>query len=180
MFLKLNLPEGTTIRGVTYGKPRVGNEAWSTFFDSQIPDFTRINNKLDPVTIIPGRLLGFMHPSREIHIQPDESVVVCPGEWLYLFRAFTNIRANVSFFSPQAPTMMWTQNAAIRWCRLLEEETWTTTTVLTTVSLLVTQSAHREASVSHASCPPEFTEYAWSALWQWHLYKLMFVNPMIL
>ncbi|KAI0003731.1 alpha/beta-hydrolase [Russula compacta] len=79
LFLKLNLPEGTTIRGVTYGTPRAGNEAWSTFFDSQIPDFTRINNKRDPVTIIPGRLLGFMHPSREIHIQPDGSVVVCPG-----------------------------------------------------------------------------------------------------
>ena len=78
--MKLNLPEGTRIRGVTFGTPRVGNEDWATFFDSQVSDFTRMNNMLDPVTIIPGRGLGFRHPSGEIHIQSDGSFVVCPGE----------------------------------------------------------------------------------------------------
>ncbi len=80
--MKLNLPAGTNVRGVTFGTPRVGNEDWSAFFDSQVPDFKRVNNMLDPVPIVPGRFggLGFRHPSGEIHIQADGSVVVCPGE----------------------------------------------------------------------------------------------------
>jgi hypothetical protein len=78
--MKLNLPVGTTIRGVTFGTPRVGNRAWSTFFDSQISAFIRMNNKRDPVPIVPGRLLGFRHPRREIHIELDGHAVACPGE----------------------------------------------------------------------------------------------------
>ena len=80
LFMRLNLPEGTTIRGVTFGTPRVGNPAWATYFDSQIAHFTRINNKRDMVPTVPGRRLGFRHPREEIHIQEDGSVVVCPGE----------------------------------------------------------------------------------------------------
>jgi len=79
IFMKLNLPAETTVRGVTFGTPRVGNKAWAKFFDSRVSNFTRINNNLDPVPIIPGRLLGFRHPSGEIHIQPDGSAVVCSG-----------------------------------------------------------------------------------------------------
>src|SRR5258708_3471939 len=71
LFLKLNLPAGTTVRGVTFGTPRVGNAAWATFFDSQIADFTRMNNNRDMIPIVPGRLLGFRHPSGEIHIEKD-------------------------------------------------------------------------------------------------------------
>ena len=56
--MTLNLPEGTTIRGVTFGLPRVGNNAWATFFDSQVSNFTRVNNKRDPVPVIPGRLFS--------------------------------------------------------------------------------------------------------------------------
>ncbi|KAI0301186.1 alpha/beta-hydrolase [Multifurca ochricompacta] len=77
--IKLNLPAGTTVRGVTFGKPRVGDAAWATFFDSQVSEFTRINNKRDIVPIVPGRLLGFRHPHGEIHIEPDGSVVACSG-----------------------------------------------------------------------------------------------------
>jgi hypothetical protein len=80
LVMTLNLPAGTTIRGVTFGTPRVGNVAWATFFDSQVFNFTRINNKRDPVPVVPGRLLGFRHPTTEIHIQPDGKAVVCPGE----------------------------------------------------------------------------------------------------
>ena len=81
--MTLNLPVGTAIRGVTFGTPRVGNVAWATFFDSQVSNFTRINNKRDPVPVIPGRLfgLGFQHPATEIHIQPDGKAVICPGKW---------------------------------------------------------------------------------------------------
>jgi predicted lipase len=80
LFMKLNLPSGTTVRGVTFGTPRVGNVAWATFFDSQVSTFTRMNNKLDPVPIIPGRGLGFRHPKVEMHIESDGSAVICPGE----------------------------------------------------------------------------------------------------
>ena len=80
LFMRLNLPEGTTIRGVTFGTPRVGNPAWATYFDSQIAHFTRINNKRDVVPTVPGRRFGFQHPREEIHIQEDGSAVACPGE----------------------------------------------------------------------------------------------------
>ena len=78
--MRLNLPEGTTIQGITFGKPRVGNNAWATFFASQVSNFVRINNKHDPVPVVPGRGLGFHHVATEIHIQPNGSVVICPGE----------------------------------------------------------------------------------------------------
>ena len=83
--MMLKLPEGTTIRGVTFGTPRVGNKAWATFFDSQVSNFTRVNNKRDPVPVVPGRLLGFRHVATEIHIQPDGKAVICPGEYLSYF-----------------------------------------------------------------------------------------------
>ncbi|KAH8978644.1 alpha/beta-hydrolase [Lactarius hatsudake] len=79
LFMKLNLPAGTTVRGVTFGTPRVGNPAWATYFDSQIADFTRMNNNRDMVPIIPGQGLGFRHPSGEIYIQEDGSVIACHG-----------------------------------------------------------------------------------------------------
>jgi hypothetical protein len=80
--MKLNLPGGTTVRGVTFGTPRVGNKAWATFFDSQVSNFTRMNNMRDFVPILPGifRGHGYSHPSGEIHIEADGSAVVCPGE----------------------------------------------------------------------------------------------------
>jgi hypothetical protein len=80
--MKLNLPAGTSIRGVTFGTPRVGNKDWSSFFDSQISDFTRMNNMKDPIPTVPGRdLLGFKfkHPAMEIHLEADGSAIVCPG-----------------------------------------------------------------------------------------------------
>ncbi|KAI0269945.1 alpha/beta-hydrolase [Gloeopeniophorella convolvens] len=80
MFMKLNLPAGTSIKGVTYGTPRVGNAAWANFFDSQVPDFTRVNNKHDLVPIVPGRFLGFVHPSGEVHVNEDGTAVQCPGQ----------------------------------------------------------------------------------------------------
>ena len=77
--MKLNLPAGTTVRGVTFGTPRVGNEAWAASFDSHIAHFTRMNNRRDPVPIVPDRLLGFRHPRGEIHIQLNGSAVACSG-----------------------------------------------------------------------------------------------------
>lgn len=79
LFMKLNLPAGTTVRGVTFGTPRVGDAGWATFFDSQIADFTRMNNKRDMVPTVPGRGLEYRHPSGEIHIEEDGSVIACHG-----------------------------------------------------------------------------------------------------
>jgi hypothetical protein len=82
LFTTLNLPKGMTIQGVMFGIPRVGNPAWATFFDSQVSNFMRINNKYNPVPVVPRRLLSFWHVATEIHIQQDGRAAICPGEWL--------------------------------------------------------------------------------------------------
>ena len=79
MFLTLNLPSSVHVKAVTYGTPRVGNPAWAAWFDSNVPDFVRINNKKDPVPIVPGRFMGFLHPHGEIHIKGGEEAYSCPG-----------------------------------------------------------------------------------------------------
>jgi Lipase (class 3) len=81
LLMKLHLPANTTIQGVTFGTPRVGNPAWATFFDSEVADFKRVNNKRDPIPTVPGRKkFGFRHPSGEIHIGLDGIAVACLGE----------------------------------------------------------------------------------------------------
>lgn len=45
VFLALNLPFGSEIRGITYGTPRVGNAAFAELLDFNVPDFIRINNR---------------------------------------------------------------------------------------------------------------------------------------
>jgi hypothetical protein len=39
----------------------------------------RINNKEDPVPILPGRFLGYVHSSGEIHIEDSGAWDACPG-----------------------------------------------------------------------------------------------------
>ncbi|KAI0061473.1 alpha/beta-hydrolase [Artomyces pyxidatus] len=80
LFMKLNLPTGTSVKGVTYGTPRVGNQAFATFFDSQVSDFTRVNNEHDLVPIVPGQFLDFEHPHGEIHIISPGNAVFCSGD----------------------------------------------------------------------------------------------------
>lgn len=36
IYLRLNLPRSVTVRGVTYGTPRVGNLAWANWFNSKV------------------------------------------------------------------------------------------------------------------------------------------------
>ena len=79
--MKLNLPTNTTIRGITFGTPRVGNDSWAKFFDSQVEfGLLRLNNKRDPIPILPSRSLGFEHPSEEIYIEENGNIEVCPGK----------------------------------------------------------------------------------------------------
>ncbi|KAI0732059.1 Alpha/Beta hydrolase protein [Fomitopsis betulina] len=81
VFLTLNLPSDITVIGRTFGTPRVGNPDWADLVDSQVTDFTRMNNVDDPIPIVPGRFLGFQHPETELHIVSDDTyqVVACPG-----------------------------------------------------------------------------------------------------
>jgi hypothetical protein len=79
-YLKLNLPSSAKIIARTYGTPRVGNPQWANFFDSLKIDFKRINNEDDLVPIVPGRGLGFAHPTGEVHIVSEGRAVSCSGQ----------------------------------------------------------------------------------------------------
>ena len=39
-----------------------------------------INNKEDPIPTLPSLLLGYRHPSGEIHIQDNDAWDACPGQ----------------------------------------------------------------------------------------------------
>lgn len=50
----------------TFGSPRVGDQAFATYFDKIVPDTYRIVHNKDLVAHIPQRFLGFRHVSREV------------------------------------------------------------------------------------------------------------------
>ncbi|KAG9078999.1 hypothetical protein FS749_008935 [Ceratobasidium sp. UAMH 11750] len=54
-FLKLNLPSTISIKAVTYGQPRVGNQEFANWIDKIIPDFSRITHEHDVIPIVPGK-----------------------------------------------------------------------------------------------------------------------------
>ncbi|KJA19614.1 hypothetical protein HYPSUDRAFT_204495 [Hypholoma sublateritium FD-334 SS-4] len=76
--LQLALPT-VQFRVVSYGMPRVGNQAFATYVSGLIGSIDRVNNKQDLVPILPGRFLGFHHVIGEKHIQANNSWVACPG-----------------------------------------------------------------------------------------------------
>ncbi|TFK42078.1 lipase class 3 family protein [Crucibulum laeve] len=78
VYLPLHI-SGVTFRTIVYGLPRVGNQAFADYVDSHIT-LTHINNKKDIVPIVPGRFLGYHHPSGEVHIAADNSWLSCPGQ----------------------------------------------------------------------------------------------------
>ncbi|EJC99967.1 lipase [Fomitiporia mediterranea MF3/22] len=93
VYLPLHLPPSTVVRTIGYGMPRVGNQAFADYVDAHVPPsisittstsdagLARVNNKKDPVPILPGRGLGFHHPSGEVHIQEEgDAWVKCPGQ----------------------------------------------------------------------------------------------------
>ncbi|KAF8604804.1 alpha/beta-hydrolase [Ceratobasidium sp. AG-I] len=79
LYLSINLPSAT-LKVVTHGMPRVGNPAFATLVDSRITDLSHINNEKDIVPIVPGRGLGFAHPSGEKHIVAPGNWVACAGQ----------------------------------------------------------------------------------------------------
>lgn len=87
VYLPLHLPSNTTFKTVTYGLPRVGNQAFADYVDANVGDVSHVNNEEDPVPILPGMFLGFHHPSGEVHIQDSGAWDACPGE--LPFRSFS-------------------------------------------------------------------------------------------
>ncbi|TDL26724.1 alpha/beta-hydrolase [Rickenella mellea] len=78
VYLPLHI-SGVSFRMIGYGMPRVGNQAFANYID-QHAGATHINNKEDPVPILPGRFLGFVHPSGEVHIEDSGEWAMCPGQ----------------------------------------------------------------------------------------------------
>ena len=81
VYLPLHLPASTAFKTVGYGLPRVGNQAFADFVDQQL-NLTHVSHGHDPVPIVPGRDLGFVHPSGEVHISNDNDDLwlECPGQ----------------------------------------------------------------------------------------------------
>ncbi|KAK7686333.1 hypothetical protein QCA50_010557 [Cerrena zonata] len=78
VFLPLHI-SGVTFKTITYGMPRVGNQAFADYVDAHVA-LTHVNNEKDPVPIVPGRFLGFHHPSGEVHIEESGEWASCPGQ----------------------------------------------------------------------------------------------------
>ncbi|KAJ7132261.1 lipase [Mycena epipterygia] len=78
VYLPLHLT-GVTFQSILYGLPRVGNQAFANYA-SIGNTVTHINNKKDPIPVLPGMFLGFHQPTGEIHIQDSGAWKSCPGE----------------------------------------------------------------------------------------------------
>jgi len=78
VYLPLNLPS-VNFNMIGYGLPRVGNQAFASFVDSNV-NVTHVNNQEDPVPTLPGIFLGFHHPQGEKHIQDNDVWVACSGD----------------------------------------------------------------------------------------------------
>ncbi|CAK5278144.1 unnamed protein product [Mycena citricolor] len=76
-YLPLHLT-GVKFQSILYGMPRVGNQAFAEFV-SVGNTITHVNNREDLVPILPGRFLGYRHPTGEIHIQDSGAWLACPG-----------------------------------------------------------------------------------------------------
>ncbi|KAI0734043.1 Alpha/Beta hydrolase protein [Fomitopsis betulina] len=79
VYLPLHI-SGATYTYVGYGLPRVGNQAFANYIDALSTSVTHINNKEDPVPIIPGMDLDYVHPSGEVHIEDSGEWAACPGQ----------------------------------------------------------------------------------------------------
>jgi hypothetical protein len=80
VFLHLQLPSAR-VNVVSYGMPRVGNQDFANWVDSNLSgQVAHVNNEEDPIPILPGKFLGFVHPSGEVHITDSGTWENCPGQ----------------------------------------------------------------------------------------------------
>ncbi|KAF5386423.1 hypothetical protein D9757_006630 [Collybiopsis confluens] len=94
MFLKGKLDPSIQITTTVFGLPRVGDQAWADFVDSNDShtlvkarnSFSFITNQHDPVPRLPPLDFDYVHPSGEFHITSVDSngqatgFVACPGQ----------------------------------------------------------------------------------------------------
>ncbi|PBK99891.1 alpha/beta-hydrolase [Armillaria gallica] len=78
VYLDLQLPSAT-VSVISYGMPRVGNQAFADYVDANV-NVSHVNNKKDPVPILPWREIGYHHCSGEKHITDSNEWVNCPGQ----------------------------------------------------------------------------------------------------
>jgi hypothetical protein len=78
IFLKLQIPS-LAVKVITYGQPRIGNQAFANYMDTNFPDLTRVTNQEDLIPIVPGRFLGFHHSHGEIHNE-GSTWYACSGQ----------------------------------------------------------------------------------------------------
>ena len=79
--LRMLLAPTTDVKVIGYGMPRVGNHVFASFVDNLLPGSVKhINNKHDPVPIVPAMRLGYHHVVGEIHIQQNGKWISCPGQ----------------------------------------------------------------------------------------------------
>jgi len=78
VYLPLHISD-ISFQMIGYGMPRVGNQEFADYVDAHL-DVIHINNKKDFVPIIPGRGLGYHHPSGEVHIKENNQWVACSGQ----------------------------------------------------------------------------------------------------
>ena len=112
VYFRIQLSASVHVRMVGYGMPRVGNQAFANWVDSNLSgQVTHINNEEDPIPIVPGRFLDFVHPSGEVHITDSGTWESCPGEFFSRLSfpgvrmrvfggALTHVR-RVTFFRPR-------------------------------------------------------------------------------
>ncbi|KAI6041882.1 lipase [Pisolithus marmoratus] len=79
VYLPLHLPSGTTVKTIVFGLPRVGNQAFADYVDANL-HLIHINNKEDPIPTLPPMILGYVHPSGEVHIEDSGVWMACPGQ----------------------------------------------------------------------------------------------------
>ncbi|KAL0573172.1 hypothetical protein V5O48_008782 [Marasmius crinis-equi] len=87
LLLRQELDSSIEIETTVFGLPRVGNKEFADFVDEMLGNtFARISNQDDPVPRLPPRLIGYQHPSGEIHIKAVNGkgqatdVVNCEGQ----------------------------------------------------------------------------------------------------
>ncbi|KAK0202421.1 lipase [Desarmillaria ectypa] len=88
VYLNLQLPSAS-VSVISYGMPRVnnlsslissvGNQAFADYVDANV-NVSHVNNKRDPVPILPWREIGYHHCSGEKHITDSNEWVDCPGQ----------------------------------------------------------------------------------------------------
>jgi predicted lipase len=99
-----SIVERNRLRVITYGMPRIGNQAFANLVDRQLNlewNLMHVNNREDPIPVMPDRSLGYHHPSGEIHIQDSGALDACPGAFLFslsLKLSFLFLRLRVVWF----------------------------------------------------------------------------------